>query len=442
MKNNKSILKEALADYDSLKEASDKNAKNKLAEEFSGRFNELIKEEITKNKKSAKESEESDNAEKIEESVNSDNDKTKNSVMKKETKGSKNVDKEIINENVYETETTDNGDYAVDPEQNDPYMTVEDIERELSSFDGDETGDETGVGSGDVGDEIGGAVGDEVGGDEVGGDGGENIEQELKELRDKLDVIIASLDSDDNADGNIEDLGIDGADGASADGEDSFSLPSDDEIDEILNFGNEPEVDEAHGLSYTSRRNMIGREGGLDYAHLSTAEQDQSPDYIKESKTKIDALIKENKHLTQKLNETKKLSESATVLIDQYKTALSKYREQLKEMAVFNTNLAHVNNILINEELALTQQDKIKIINEFKNISDITESQKKYTSVIAEMKNPKKPISESFEDKLSASINPSSKQKLDEVIERTSYTNDDHLAKILKNIEYAENRKR
>jgi uncharacterized protein YciW len=163
---------------------------------------------------------------------------------------------------------------------------------------------------------------------------------------------------------------------------------------------------------------------------------------VKESKIKLKALIKENKELTKKLNDAKKLSESATSLIDQYKTALSKYRVQLKEMAVFNTNLAHVNNILINEELALTQQDKIKIINDFKGIDDITESQKKYKSVLAEMKNPKKLVSESFEDRLSASITPSSKQKLDEVVERTSYTNDDHLAKILKNIDYVENRGR
>ena len=55
-----------------------------------------------------------------------------------------------------------------------------------------------------------------------------------------------------------------------------------------------------------------------------------------------------------------------TTLVEQYKAAIEKYRDQLKEMATFNTNLAHVNNLLVNEGLALTQEDKIKIINEFK----------------------------------------------------------------------------
>jgi polyhydroxyalkanoate synthesis regulator phasin len=134
------------------------------------------------------------------------------------------------------------------------------------------------------------------------------------------------------------------------------------------------------------------------------------------------------------------LKEAADATINQYKAALGKYRTQLKEMAVFNTNLAHVNNILINEELALTQPEKIKIINEFKNINDITESQNKYKSVISEMKKGKKPITESIEDKVSASIQPSSKQKLDEVTEKTTYVNNEHMRRMQKVIDYVERR--
>ena len=51
-------------------------------------------------------------------------------------------------------------------------------------------------------------------------------------------------------------------------------------------------------------------------------------------------------------------------------------------MAIFNTNLAHVNNLLVNESLALTQDDKIKIINEFKKVDSIAESQKKYKTFL------------------------------------------------------------
>jgi len=95
---------------------------------------------------------------------------------------------------------------------------------------------------------------------------------------------------------------------------------------------------------------------------------------------------------------------------------------------------------LINEELALTQQEKLKVINEFKNINDITESQNKYKSVISEMKKGKKPITESLEAKVSASIQPSSKQKLDEVSEKTTYINNEHMRRMQKVIDYVEKR--
>ena len=129
-----------------------------------------------------------------------------------------------------------------------------------------------------------------------------------------------------------------------------------------------------------------------------------------------------------------------TTLVEQYKTAVEKYRNQLKEMATFNTNLAHVNNLLVNESLALTQEDKIKIINEFKKVDTIAESQEKYKAFLSEMKESKPTLTESVEDKVSASIAPSSKQSLEEAKEVTAYANDDHINKMKRLIEYVENR--
>jgi hypothetical protein len=96
-------------------------------------------------------------------------------------------------------------------------------------------------------------------------------------------------------------------------------------------------------------------------------------------------------------------------------------------MATFNTNLAHVNNLLVNESLALTQEDKIKIINEFKKVNSIAESQNKYKAILSEMKDSRKTLTESIENKVSASIQPSSMQKLDEVVEKTAYENNEHI---------------
>jgi len=212
---------------------------------------------------------------------------------------------------------------------------------------------------------------------------------------------------------------------------------TDDDIEAVLGGSGEQSVEEAHGLSYSSRRNMSGR--NLPNAeHLSTGELDQAPEYVKESKLKIGGLIEENKKLTKKVNETKKFKESVTVLVENYKTALDKYRNQLREMAIFNTNLAHVNNLLVNEELALTQEDKIKIINEFKQVDSIAMSQKKYKTFLTEMKESKKIITENIVEKVSTSIQPSSKQKLDEVVEKTAYANNEHIQKMKRLIEYVE----
>ena len=109
-------------------------------------------------------------------------------------------------------------------------------------------------------------------------------------------------------------------------------------------------------------------------------------------------------------------------------------------MAIFNTNLAHVNNLLVNESLALTQDDKLKIINEFKKVDSIANSQKKYKNFLTEMAGSRKTISESVEDRVTTSIQPSSKQKLDEVVEKTAYADDKHIQKMRKLIEYVEKR--
>lgn len=204
--------------------------------------------------------------------------------------------------------------------------------------------------------------------------------------------------------------------------------------------GSAGELEEAHGMAYSSRRNMAGRSlPGSEY--LGKGEADQSPAALQEAKTKINGLIAENKKLTKKLNESKKFKESATNLVENYKNALEKYRTQLKEMAIFNTNLAHVNNLLVNEELALTQEDKLNIIKEFKQAKSINESQEMYKNLLSEMKVNKKTISESLETKVSTSIQPSSKQKLDEVVEKTAYANNEHIKKMQKLMFFGEKKR-
>jgi len=57
-----------------------------------------------------------------------------------------------------------------------------------------------------------------------------------------------------------------------------------------------------------------------------------------------------------------------------------------------------------------------------------------------EMKASKPTLTESIEGKVTASVAPSSKQKLDEAKEVTAYANDAHIMKMKRLIEYVEKR--
>ena len=192
-----------------------------------------------------------------------------------------------------------------------------------------------------------------------------------------------------------------------------------------------------HTQTHANAR-KVGAENNVNYGKEQRL---RSGVRVNENKNiKISSLINENKGLTKKLNETKKYKQSMTTLVEQQKSALEKYRNQLKEMATFNTNLAHVNNLFVNEGLALTQEDKIKIISEFKKVNTIAESQKKYENFLSEMKKNKPTLTESIEGKVTTSVSPSSTQKIDEAKEVTAYANNEHINKMKKLIEYVEKR--
>ena len=215
---------------------------------------------------------------------------------------------------------------------------------------------------------------------------------------------------------------------------------SEEDINAVLGSANEAPVEESLTQTLGNMKKVPSTSiPGKEYKSTAAAEKMRSG-LRTESEKKISSLIEENKKLTKKVNETKKYKETATVLVESYKSALDKYRGQLKEMAIFNTNLSHVNNLLVNEELALTQEDKIKIINEFKKVDNIVSSGEVYKNFLTEMKGGKKTLTESIETKVSASIQPSSKQKLDEVIEKTAYADDKHIQRMKKIIETIEHR--
>lgn len=508
--DKKSIVKEALSDYNAIKEAAVANAKKKLSEEFPDNFNKLLKEELNKNKSTKESYRKIDESKESKDDVESNND----TVMKKEANkavkesagegkpfGDKTKKVEQVEEDVKIIDTVGDGD-PFDKKAKGEKIVDETVKVTDTVGDGDpfkekakksqkplqtENLDMTGQSVDSVGTAIESAGDDDefITLDEIEAEiaNMENLDERITDITepaspsymdkgnkgvayDQLVGMRKQIDEMINSFNNVDEMHAAGQETFGSDGQvdalhnqgptdklideidmqqnDTVSVDELQEVETITDadveavLGSENEVDEAHGVTYAKRRPMPGRAlPGQEY--LSQGEKDQSPEAIRESK-KLQSLIEDNKKLTKKVNETTKFKKSATTLIEGYKTALEKSRTQLKEMAVFNTNLAYVNNLLVNEELALTQEDKIKIINEFKTIDSITESQKKYKTILSEMKEGRKTLTEAIENKASASIASSSKQKLDEVKEVTAYENNEHINKMKRIIETIERR--
>ena len=480
MKNDKksSVIKEALIEFNEIQEVAVANAKKNLAETYPKKFNDLLKEELNKNK-TTKES-----YKKIDENKKSEKDdveSNKKSVMKKEIKETKKIVKEGDKNQPFDKKAPENGPDIVKEERDKDFMG--NVEKDTPNMntphpeDGDtftekittkqdtlankttvkEEFDITELDASSVGTALENAEDndevitmDEIEGEisamneletintnpKSGSDNGIAYDK-LVSMKNQIDEMIQGIGEQKNNGGKGANKVNDGGPTtAMIDEEDEIS---DADVEAVLGTPadvNEQDVEEnlQHTQTHSNAR-QAGSQNNTNYG-----KEGRLRDAMKnESKTKISSLISENKGLTKKLNETKKYKQSVTTLVEQYKSALEKYRNQLKEMATFNTNLAHVNNLLVNESLALTQEDKIKIINEFKKVDTIAESQKKYKAFLTEMKETKPTLTESV-DKVSASIAPSSKQSLDKAKEVTAYTDNAHINKIKRLIEYAENR--
>jgi hypothetical protein len=196
------------------------------------------------------------------------------------------------------------------------------------------------------------------------------------------------------------------------------------------------EVDEAHGISLSKNKQVSGNKTPrLDYKNYAKNKVRSAVQESSNTKKKMSSLLEENKKLTKKINESKGKVNQLTDVVGQYRTALEKYRKQLTEMAVFNNNLAHVNSILLSENFTLTSGEKKKIIDEFKKVSTLEESEKKYKEVISGI-SKRANMSESIEEKLNDSIQPSSANVLGNVVENTAYVNE-HVTRLKKLMNYS-----
>ncbi|MDA3780507.1 MAG: hypothetical protein PF487_09875 [Bacteroidales bacterium] len=494
MENDKktSVIKEALVEFNEIQEAAIANAKKNLTEKYPEKFNDLLKEELNKNKKTKESYKKIDESKESEVKDNVKTNKEEN-VMKKQTNETKKVNKKGEAKNQpFDKKAPENGpdvvkeerekDFVGDVENDTPNLAdgkTEDgdtydekittkketlanktsikEEFDVTDLDADSVG--TALENADDEDEV--ITMDEI---ETEIQGMDSIEEKLNdmsglprpelqkrgsaegqegdaftklvEMRKQLDEMISGMGVDEqknNGGQGANKVNTGGPTQSMVDEEDSIT---DADVEAVLGAPEDEEAVEEH-LQHTQTHGnarTVGSQNNTNYG-----KENRLRDNMNENK-KISSLINENKGLTKKLNGTKKYKQSVSTLVEQYKSALEKYRNQLKEMATFNTNLAHVNNLLVNESLALTQEDKVKIINEFKKVDTIAESQKKYKSFLSEMKESKPTLSESIEEKVNTSVAPSSKQNLEEAKEITAYADDDHIKKMKRLIEYADKR--
>lgn len=499
----KSIIKDAITDYKQIQEAAEKVAKDKLSSEFPNEFKKLVKEELNNNnnEKSAKESykklDESDD--KNTKSTMKDKKETKKKVneernqdfmgdvesdtpnMQKEKDGDgvafdKKASKESVAnktevkggtkqkslsvedeskegvENV--NEEFDVSDLDLPDVENtldtaapeDEIVTMEEIEREISEME---------QLKGELEEEVNDPFNEKIGA----------MKNQLMEMLNSIDQMqeqkkhggkqnykgrenggpTQQMIDEEEVEEQKQQGGKQNYKGRENGGPTQKMIDEDDMIsdEDIEAVVNDDEIDEAMGMAHSSSKHVAGDHlPGEEFAKHRHKRYGSvnNPDVNESAQKKLNALIGENKKLTKKINESKKYKETVTKLVENYKSALDKYRTQLKDMAVYNTNLSHVNNLLVNEDLALTQEDKVKIIKEFRSVESIKDSQKKYKSVLSEMKEGKKTISEGnkFEDKLNESVGESSKKQLDEVSEKTAYKNNEHIQKIKNMVEYIE----
>ena len=193
-------------------------------------------------------------------------------------------------------------------------------------------------------------------------------------------------------------------------------------------------VEETHGVGLSSNKLVNGNQTPTvdhkDYAKnkVRLALQKESNEKLQK---RINSLVTENFELTKAANKAKSEIKEAQKLTESYREAIEKYRKQLNEMALVSTNISNVNNILVNESLALSFEDKKKIIGEFNSVTTVDESEATLKKLVKEYSEAKKTIKESVEQKIqNTAIEASSSEEVKKGVEGSAIN--EHVEKIKK----------
>lgn len=394
VENDRNLLKDALAEYNAIKEEAIMIAKDRLAKSMPDVIEKFLKEELEKS---------------MEEGIIS----TEESMIKPQ--GSSVM--ETMKDTVSESEDMEDEEHSEEEDKDDEELTAEAIKEALAELEEgmyeeeeldveklDEHDLELELKFDDEGLHISGdAAGDEI-------DFEDEFEVEMDdESEEESDEDEIEIDMEDESDDEDE---MESEDEGEFNPED---LEDEEESDDELEEGKGPR-------SFAHKRTQAGKLGSSKYDQkfLRPAVRQESA-----LKKDIDKLIKENEELRS--------------INLEFKDALKKYKTQLYEMAVFNANLSHVNNLFV--EHTTTVNEKKEILNKFKSVATIEESKSVYNqfvSTLNESKKAKKTIEEMVEKPSVGG--DSGSQKLNESLQ--SNKEDENIKAIKKMMKYIETRKK
>jgi hypothetical protein len=371
VENDRNLLKDALMEYNAIKEEAIKVAKDRLAKSMPDVIEKFLKEEI----------ENKINEEGIlstESSIVKEQDPTMAKTMK-ETPVSESEHMEDEMESEEEKEE----------DLNEDELTVEAIKEALAELEEMDLGDDMKEGMYEDDKDMVFELDMEDEDMELGEDAsfsfdleGDNLSiSDINSHGKEFDDIEIDLESDEE---DMEDE-MESEDEFEVEmddeSEDDFEMESEDGEDVDLDSLEDEEEVKEEGLSHVithQNARQVGSEGNVNYGKAQRLRQESV--YKKD----IDKLIKEN-------NDLKSINL-------EFKDALKKYKTQLYEMAVFNANLSHVNNLFV--EHTTTVDEKKQILNKFKSVATIEESKSvynKFVSTLNESKKTKKTIEERVE---------------------------------------------
>jgi hypothetical protein len=182
--------------------------------------------------------------------------------------------------------------------------------------------------------------------------------------------------------------------------EEGLNEMDDDQMYEIeLDDFEDEEIEENMQRTFQDgKRGSSGTRKGLNKPRAIPNKGLAKQNGIKESRKRPSSarIIKENKQLRAAVTtyggEVKKLKSKN----EEYKRALTLFREKLNEVAVFNSNLAYTTKLFT--EHSTTKKEKLNILSRFDEVNSLKESKSLYKKLAGDMVG-KKPIQEAMVSK-------------------------------------------